>query len=336
MKVDFIKTEQNIIEEIGNINTNYIEYLPSVKKYRKFLEEIDLKKQNSAMEFEKNEKRMGKIFDEFSIKIDYTHVSVDGKVIGGRDVLDGHDLITRGEAFGLVLSFVKRYEEKKNDFNQKQKDLTSLLSQKDALEQKIKHLKSQKTIFKLFKFKEINSDIMTLQEELSKVNNKIEEVNKLRVYILEYEPIYSKLKEKEQEIVNVYETRKETLDRRYIESSVRLMEDGKEYDVYNYSVNGLKKEEENARNFELIKLYKENEQYFADTRKTLKVIMAENAGESFVKNFNSLSVALDRAEAISKTEGADFYSLDEVSQYEYFVTAQKVIEKESEFYKESK
>ena len=87
----------------------------------------------------------------------------------------------------------------------------------------------------------------------------------------------------------------------------------------------LKQREVDAKNFKLIKYYKQHEEEMKDTRTPLVKIYAENLDDKFLDEFLNLLRSYKQAVAIAKHEGKVFDVLPETEQYLYYDTAREII-----------
>ncbi len=335
-------TEKEVVEQINSEDISLLDnYAPHIAD------------KESLVKFEKDKEVAEKRRREKEDELDkfFEGIGVEDRVTGSHDEGYGRD---RDTYYDVVLCIGGCTIDKKLDswsshfsIDEKVEALNEFLKEYNEKQNRFNHLVAGKEL------EEYNN----LIDELNEIKNKgffgklaasgrVRQINKrlaeLKKYADEYNELnfdlkvkknaYDKVSGIENEMNEKFEELKKLEE---LEKSFRYgynyWDRGERYKEKDETEERIKNREKNVKNFKLVKFYREHEAEFANTRKTLLMIYAENTNQEFQENFKDMLKAYDQAAKIAKEEGKDFATLKEVEQFEYFEAAQKVIEANKKF-----
>ena len=193
----------------------------------------------------------------------------------------------------------------------------------------------------LIEKKKLEEDIKTYDSGLinrlkAKISKKQNQENLLRLEIIKH---YLSLRERQDMIEGLQKIDLKTMYENYENNREKDLEKANKtgYDWFERrqkqdKVDAARKIRiANAKDFELISLYKENEEAFKDERKTLIMIFDENVDKDFKDKFQDLSKAYDQSKKIAEKEGKDFNAMAPEEKFEYFEAAINVVEKNKQY-----
>ena len=330
-------TKEQVVEKMNSLDVSFLNnYGPYVKKVeatekyeqdkntakeeinsianelRKFLEDNKVK-----FKSERGYRATGR--DDYDIYYNYT-CTINGKVFyertGGNHIEYNDDVFVAE----CARAFFKDYKEKQYRFD-------CLSSTKEIVDYKylsteLKELKSKNFFGRLASYGRMRK----INKRLAEVKTMSDKYNKLGVELKQNEKTYnliSKIVEKSSELAQKIEDKvhdyKEEYEREY---SNALTLKTKNEQVKQSIIDMQNK----AKKFLLTEFYRKHEAEFKDSREPLISIYAKNSDLVVKKEFKDMLMAYDHALVISKNEGKDFDSLKPEEKFDYFETAQKVIE----------
>ncbi len=174
------------------------------------------------------------------------------------------------------------------------------------------------------------SKIRQIRKRLEELKKYVDDYNNLKKYVKDYKD-GDVVVENLPKLIEAIRERDAMYDVYRIYHNENRFNDSKEYLDYQNAKKQVSKRESNAKDFKIVKFYREHEAEFANTSKTLIMIYQEILGERYLENFKDMLVAYNQAGVIAKKEGKDFNALQESEQFGYFEAAQKVVEANNKF-----
>lgn len=344
-------TKDDIIKALQNINTDFLYDVPAYKEQQKIVDNYQVMRENAEMELGKNSERIDNMVKKLNIKttseylgeeeVDYYQGHTLYQDFYCVNMYMGNNLIhsektssSHCDKLLWLMQFVKIYEEKQSQYSKIKNNESYWTKKCEEIRSNITVCKSANIFYKLTHRKSYENDIEMLESDLKSFETHLSNLKELRKYLNELEGCYNQVKENEFEIKNILNTYKEAYSKFKSDSRYAYISEEDYIDEYKKSYSAeqeMMKMAKSAKEFETIKLYKQNESSFDDHGAVLEYVFKNNLSEEFNKNFEKLLSIYDKAIDLAKADNFEFEKLDEGEQFEYFMNAQKVAEKSKEF-----
>lgn len=347
-------TQEDAVKFINNVNTDflnaYVPYFTNVEIVNNF----EGKKAELQENINEIEAQMEDFFKNKNLKMMYEFVYSKGNGLDAEHIYSEYFCVGNEKCFlddvpydgtnwkkehkvNRLVSFFEDYKNKENEFNaiERKDEILEYIKLSKELD-KLEGEKKGKGFFKKLeinkKEKGLNKDIerlgdlsknaekfLNLKKELEIKNKAYEKLVLILPQILpDFQVMNQKLKNLNNEL-SLYQRHLNNID---IFSNT-------EVDLYEQMTTAneiVKKLQDDAKEFKLIKYFRENEKNFQESGLSLAVIYAGNISDKkFFTNFQKNLKKYEKAKEIAKEKGKNFKEISDTEKFEYFELAEEKI-----------